>query len=83
MYNRLFNYIDKYKILFSYQFGFRKHHSTHMDLMTLVDTSINCLDTGEYVIGIFLDFSKAFDTVDPSILWYPWKCTELVSKLSH
>ena len=68
MYNRLLSFLDKYKILFSYQFGFRKHHSTYMALMTLIDNFINCLDNGGYVIGIFLDFSKAFDTVDHRIL---------------
>ena len=39
-----------------------------MGLMTLMDNLINCLDNGEYGIGISLDFSKAFDTVDHSIL---------------
>ena len=39
-----------------------------MALMTLIDNFINCLDNGEYVIGIFLDFSKAFDTVDYNFL---------------
>ena len=68
MYNRLLSFLDEYKILFSYQFGFRKHHSTYMALMTLMDNLTHCLDNGEYVIGIFLDFSKAFDTVDHNIL---------------
>ena len=54
MYNRLRNFLDEYKILFSYQFGFRKSHSTYMALMTLMDNVINFLDKGEYVIGIFL-----------------------------
>ena len=36
--------------------------------MTLMDNMINCLDNGEYVIGIFVDFSKAFDTVDHNTL---------------
>ena len=66
MYNRLLSFLDEYKILFSYQF--RKHHSTYMALMTLMDNLTHCLDNGEYVIGIFLDFSKAFDTVDHIIL---------------
>ena len=68
MYNRLLSFLDEYKILFSYQFGFRKHHSTYMALMTLMDSLTHCLDNGEYVIDIFLDFSKAFDTVDHNIL---------------
>ena len=68
MYNRLLSFLDEYKILFSYQFGFRKHHSTYMALMTIMDNLTHCLDNGEYVIGIFLDFLKAFDTVDHNIL---------------
>ena len=37
MYNRFVSYLNEYKLLFSYQFGFRKIHSTYMALMTLMD----------------------------------------------
>ena len=36
--------------------------------MLLVDTLIQALQKGEFVIGVFLEFSKVFDTVDHSIL---------------
>ena len=36
--------------------------------MTLMDRLITSLENDEHVIGIFLDFSKAFDTVDHVIL---------------
>ena len=39
-----------------------------MALMTLMDRLITSLENDEHVIGIFLDFSKAFDTVDHAIL---------------
>ena len=39
-----------------------------MALLTLMDKLISSLERKEYVIGIFLDFSKAFDTVDHAIL---------------
>ena len=45
-----------------------KNHSTHMALSSLIDRLTNAVEDGEYVIGIFLDFPKAFDTVDHEIL---------------
>jgi len=68
MYTRLLNFLNKHKILYEYQFGFRNCYSTYMALITLVDRISNALDKGESVVGIFLDFSKAFDTVDHDIL---------------
>ena len=74
MYNRLLEFLESYKILTNSQFGFRKLHSTFLALMTPMDRLITSLENDEHVIGIFLDFSKAFDTVDHVIL---------LNKLSH
>ena len=41
--------------------------------MLLVDNLIKALQNEEFVIGVFLDFSKAFDTVDHSILLLKWQ----------
>ena len=68
MYNRLIKFLEKFKILYEHQFGFRKGCSTHTALLALVHNLIQALDNGEYILGVFLDFSKAFDTVDHSIL---------------
>ena len=68
MYNRLLEFLETYKILINSQFGFKKSHSTYMALMTLMDRLITSLENDEHVIGIFLDFSKAFDTVDHATL---------------
>ena len=74
MYSRLIDFLETQKIIIQQQFGFRKHHSTYMALMILVDKLTKALENGEYVLGVFLDFSKAFDTVDHNIL---------ISKLYH
>ena len=68
MYERLLHFIDKIELLYSLQFGFRKDHSTSLALMLLVDKILKALHEGEYVLGVFIDFSKAFDTVDHAIL---------------
>ena len=68
MYNRLITYINQNHLLYNLQFGFQKGKSTHMALITLIDKISEALDDGDFVIGVFLDFSKAFDTVDHNIL---------------
>ena len=68
MYSRLSSFLEKNQILLNNQFGFRKHHSAHMALMILLDKIVKALENGDYVIGIYLDFSKAFDTVDHGTL---------------
>ena len=39
-----------------------------MALNTIIDKITESLERGDYALGIFLDFSKAFATVDHSIL---------------
>ena len=68
VYDRLISYIQKHKILFEYQFGFQKGKSTHRALITRVDKVNEALDNGDYVVGVFFDFSKDFDIVEHAIL---------------
>ena len=41
---------------------------TRHAIITLVERVTKALDTGKYIVGVFLDLKKAFDTVDHSIL---------------
>ena len=68
MYNRLIDFVNKHKILYSYQFGFRDGYSTNLAMLYLVDKISNAIDNDEYVLGLYLDFTKAFDTVNHEIL---------------
>ena len=51
-----------------HQFGFRKHHSTKYALALLYDKISSAIDSNEATVGIFIDLSKAFDTVNHHIL---------------
>ena len=68
MYKRLISFLKKHNILYDYQFGFRENHSTDMALICLMEKLAKALDSNEIVIGLFLDLSKAFDTVNHEIL---------------
>ena len=68
MYGRLYHYLVKLEILYVYQFGFQKNKSTYMAIICQMEKLVKALGNGEVGIGIFIDFRKAFDTVDHTIL---------------
>ena len=67
-YNRLINFLNKYDILSRNQYGFRKNYSTADALIQLYDKISNALDNKRVTLGLFIDLSKAFDTVNLEIL---------------
>ena len=74
MYNRIFDFINKNKILYKFQFGFQPNYSTSYAKVTLIERITEALDNDNHVLRVFLDYSKAFDTVDQSILLQKLKC---------
>lgn len=70
MYKRVYTFLTENNILYPYQFGFRKNHSTSLALIDVIDNIYSCLDNNETVVGIYVDLQKAFDTVDHNILLY-------------
>ena len=67
MYKQLKSFIDSNGILFSGQYGFRDKHSTQYALLDIVNAIQENIDRNVFSCGIFLDFKKAFDTVDLSV----------------
>jgi hypothetical protein len=65
---RLMSFLEDKHILVDNQFGFRKNRSTFMAIMEMFDRISSAVDNGEYSVGIFIDLSKAFDTINHSIL---------------
>lgn len=68
VYKQLISYIEKYNILTECQFGFRKGHSTEQAIIEITDNLRKSIDNNLYTCGVFLDFAKAFDTVNHKIL---------------
>ena len=68
MYNMFIEFLDKFSIIYEYQFGLRRKRSTQITLISLIDKLTQAIENGEYVIGIFVNSSKAIDTVDHKIL---------------
>ena len=55
-------------MLYLKQFGLQKGHSTDHAFLPLVDQVYESFESYEHKIGVFIDLSKAFDTVDNNIL---------------
>ena len=48
--------------------GFRKSHGTQYSLVMMLEKWKRALDKGEYVSTLFMDLSKAFDTINHDLL---------------
>ena len=68
--DRLYSFLTKHTILYKYQFGFRAKYSTALALIEVLDNIYSKLDEQHFVLGIYLDLQKAFDTVNHEILLY-------------
>ena len=64
----IISHLENNNLLPTYQYGFLKGHSTLSQLLSQTEKIIRVLENGNDLDSIYLDFSKAFDKVDHSIL---------------
>ena len=65
---RLIHHIEMNNILSAHQFGFRKHMSTRDAIIHLTEFIYDSLDGKNSCLNVFIDYSRAFDTVNHNIL---------------
>ena len=62
MYNRRYKYLLQNKFLYEKQFGFQASNSTEHAI--ILSKIVDVFNENKYALGIFIDLSKAFDTID-------------------
>ena len=68
MFTRLYKFLDHHKCLYSQQFGFRAKHSTTHAVLSMIQEIRETIENDDVAVGVFVDFKKAFDTVNHEIL---------------
>ena len=68
IFEQINSYLNTHNLYYHSQYGFRQKHSTELAATELIDRVIQELDKGNTPISIYLDLSKAFDTIDHTIL---------------
>ena len=68
LHNQLSKYLEDNNLLPSFQYGYRKNHNTSQAILDLTDYITKACSSKKVTLAVFMDLSKAFDTVDKYLL---------------
>ena len=68
VHKRLYSFLCRHDILYNSQYGFRPNHSTTHAITEFTTNVLNSMDQGEHCLSVFLDLSKALDTINHNLL---------------
>ena len=68
LYKRLYSFLSTNKVLYESQYGFRSNHSTIHAVCELVEDILKGYEEKEHTLAVFIDLSKAFDTINHEVL---------------
>ena len=70
LYSISYMYLDHNNLLSEQQYGFRANHSAELAAIKLADYIVHEIDRKLAHVNIYIDLSKAFDTLNFDILLY-------------
>ena len=68
LHHRLYSYLQDFELLNGHQFGFKPNSSTSLAVESIYSDLLHNHENGLFTCSLFIDFSKAFDTVNHNIL---------------
>ena len=70
VYSRVYNFLNQTEQLYNSQYGFRTAHSCDDAVSELVGEVLKNRENKKYTAALYLDLSKAFDTLEPTVLYH-------------
>ena len=68
VYQRTYTFLETTGQIYNSQYGFRSQHSCESAVSELVSEIVKGFQNGMYTAALFLDLSKAFDTLEHKVL---------------
>ena len=80
VFEQLYKYFQEHKLFFHSQYGYRKLHSAQYAALELTDRTMHDIDNRNVSVALYMDMSKAFDSLDPRILIHKLHCYKNIER---